>query len=110
MVIFGDKDKMVEHFVKIDARIFLKARHGNRVTATEKNPGNRRCSRNLDKQSAYEGSKPNTATMSTPTTITKIEGLAHADHRLEVSCIQAENKPSKPEAMTGARMKRVRRP
>ena len=31
MVIFGDDDNMVERFVEIDARVFLKAQHGNRA-------------------------------------------------------------------------------
>ena len=38
MVIFGDEDKMVERFVEIDARILLKAQHGNRTRRVIRGP------------------------------------------------------------------------
>ena len=61
MVIFGEEDTMVERSVEIDARVFLKAQHGNRArrvttgsSTRGKKSGNLRF---LDaKRSVYEGS------------------------------------------------------
>ena len=38
IVLFGDEDNMVERLVEIDARVFLKAQHGNRTLRITNRP------------------------------------------------------------------------